>query len=374
MIGKSELEETFLSLVRLGVGAGNATGLNFQVLSHHDWLLLKTIADEQNLSAIILDAVNYLPATTYSLPLDLKLEWIGEVLQGEATLAVQKETAVKMAALFHQNSIRTYVLKGAVVAECYPKSAHRFSCDMDCFLVNGAPSDNEKMRSARDAWVLGNLLVAEKGYEVETIHYKNSTFYFPHLTVENHQFLTPFRGNKKLVALENVLQDYLKKDKGLDIIKGTNLYRPPVMVTALFLIEHSYSHFLHEGLTWRLVLDWMLFSKKHQNKIPWVEFDAFIDEFGFRQFYDTYMRLGRYLLGDLTDEELSKNERLMLADIWAQLDLHETVRGWKGKIALAGNTWRARWKYRYFTEMSWGKALWIQVKGFMFDRNPKLNR
>lgn len=36
---------------------------------------------------------------------------------------------------------------------------------------------------------------------------------------------------------------------------GTWLYRPPVMVLALFLIEHAYSHFLHEGLIWPMALD-----------------------------------------------------------------------------------------------------------------------
>ena len=43
------------------------------------------------------------------------------------------------------------------------------------------------------------------------------------------------------------------------------------MVTALFLIEHAYSHFLHEGLIWRHVLDWMMFSGKHKDEIDWVE-------------------------------------------------------------------------------------------------------
>ena len=55
----------------------------------------------------------------------------------------------------------------------------------------------------------------------------------------------------------------------------------------------------------------------------------------------------------------------MLEDIWAPLDVHETVTGLRGKLALAGNTWRARWKYRLFTDMTWLRALWIQAKGVM---------
>ena len=172
---------------------------------------------------------------------------------------------------------------------------------------------------------------------------------------------------------EKELQKLLNKDKGNERITGTWLYKPPVMVSALFLIEHAYSHFLHEGLTWRHVLDWMLFSKKHQKEIDWSEFEAHIDGFGFRKFYDSFSRLGQYLIGEVQEfNSLTVQDKRMLADVWAPLDLHETVRGIKGKLALAGNTWSARWKYRYFTEMSWVTALWIQVKGFLFEKNPTL--
>lgn len=58
----------------------------------------------------------------------------------------------------------------------------------------------------------------------------------------------------------------------------------------------------------------------------------------------------------------------MLEDIWAPLDVHETVTGLRGKLALAGNTWRARWKYRQFTDMTWLRALWIQAKGVVIGK------
>ena len=41
--------------------------------------------------------------------------------------------------------------------------------------------------------------------------------------------------------------------------------------------------------------------------------------------------------------------------------------------ALAGNTWRARWEYRRFVEISWFQALWIQFKGVMFEKNQRFD-
>lgn len=87
----------------------------------------------------------------------------------------------------------------------------------------------------------------------------------------------------------------------------------------------------------------------------------------------SYYNLGKCMLGEIEDEDLTAKDKLMLADVWAPLDLHETVDGLKGKLNLASNTWRARWKYRYFSDMSWLKALWIQVEGYLFMKKPKLS-
>ena len=304
------------------------------------------------------------------LPVDIRppkailLQWIGTVMQSEAQYAVQREESCKMARLFKQKQIRTYVLKGTVVSECYPNPSHRNSVDLDCFIL----SENGQV----NIWEKGNTLIEDAGYGVKRDHYKNSTFFLPGLTVENHRFLIPFRGNKKLTELERVIESLIYADKGENRFDDTWLCRPPVMVSAIFLIEHAYSHFLHEGLTWRHILDWMMFSKKRRDEIDWDQLDNWINEFGFRKFYDSFFNLGQFLLGVITEAELSSVDKLMLADVWTDLDLHDSVRGLKGKMALAGNTWRARWKYKTFSEISMTRALWIQIKGFLFMKNPSL--
>lgn len=354
---RSDLHESFLQLVQLGIGH-HADRFS----SKTDWNELETLAEQQGLMAIVLDGIDKLPVDQRP-PQELLLQWIGSVMQLESEYTAQQKAAIKMSILFHKNGIRTYVLKGLMIAECYPKPEHRFSVDMDCFLL---PENGEL-----DAWSLGNDLIKNQGYEVSFDYYKNSTFYLPGLTVENHQYMVPFRGNRTLKKLEIILQRLTKSDKGNNIVEGTCLYRPPVMVSAIFLIEHAYSHFLHQGLTWRMVLDWMMFKKKHEKEILWVDFYALIDEFGFRRFYDSYLRIGKHLLGQISDDNLAKVDKRMLADIWAPLDLHDNIAGVNGKISMAGNYWRARWKFRCFSNISWVHALWIQVWGHLFIKNPK---
>lgn len=364
----TNLHELFIQLVRVGIGAAESATIPEGV----DWEALKGLASEQGLLAVVLDGMDRLSKNLINgsnqMPKRVRLEWIGEVLQQEQVNAIQQKAAVEMALLFHRNGIRTYVLKGAVIAECYPRPEHRSSVDMDCFLTEANENDNENV------WERGNRIVEDAGFEVKRDFYKNSTFFFLGLTVENHKFLTPFRGNKRLKSLERLLQRLINENDNDNKFDGTYLYLPPVMVSALFLIEHAYSHFLHEGLTWRMVLDWVMFCRKHREELDWKAFEGYVDEFGFRRFYDSFSRLRQYLIGEAQVlKSLSEQERRMLNDIWAPLDLHETVTGVRGKLALAGNTWRARWKYRDFTDISWLKALCIQAKGFLFEKEPMLD-
>lgn len=355
-----DTQELFLQLIRAGIGQSEPSldGLEQPI----DWVALQDLAEKQGLSAIVLDGVEKLPFEKRPQKKDL-LQWIGEVLQMESDYSIKEKASAEMALFFENSGIRTYVLKGTVVAECYPNPIHRTSVDMDCFLV---PKEGDF-----DAWEKGNQVIEGAGFEVKRDFYKNSTCFFPGMTVENHQFLTPFRGNKRLKNLERILQRLIRADKGEDVIEGTCLCRPPVMATALFLVEHAYSHFLHEGLTWRMVLDWMMFSRKHKKDIDWTSFGALVDEFGFRKFYDSFVKLGKYLLGEIQDSSFTFQDKRMLEDTWADLDLHE-FHGVKGKIALAGNEIRAAWKYKYFSPDTMIGDLFRQVKAFFFERNPKI--
>lgn len=364
----TDLKDTFLQLVRLGLGCAD-DNVNLNLNGGVSWQALENIANEHGLLGVMLDGVEKLPRELRPEKKAI-LQSIGQLIQSEQQYAVQEHAAAEMGHLLHQHGIRTYVLKGAVVAECYPRPEHRKSVDMDCFLVN------EDKNLNADAWERGNRVLEEQGFKVRRDFYKNSTVVLSGLTVENHRYLTPFRGNGTLRRLEMWLQGEIagqaRNEDEARRFEGTWLYRPPIMLSSLFLIEHAYSHFLHEGLTWRMVLDWQMFSRRHQQELDWQELEARVDEFGFRKFYESFSHMGEYLLGEFRVSDLTLLDLRMLEDIWAPLDVHKSVTGIRGKLALAGNTWRARWKYRHFADITWLQALWIQAMGFLFDRNPKI--
>lgn len=339
----------------------------FAVPETVDWQVLIDEAGRQGVSVIASDGLQRLyDAGKYEAHDEkevrrLKARWFGKTMKYEHRYAGQVAAAKKMGEWLASTGIQTVILKGFTVSECYPVPAHRYSADLDCFLIK----DGEHL----DTYELGNRVMEEHGLKVNRSYYKNSSFDLPGLHVENHKFCTPFRGNDTLRRLEQLLQGMILAGP-MCPLGDTGLLAPPPLASALFLTEHAYSHFLHEGLNLRHILDWALFRRQHATDVDWVAFDGYVDEFGFRRFYDAYVHLGEYVLG--TREALTPVEQRVMDSVWAGLDLHDSVKGPIGKLRLVGNTLRAGWKYREFSPISMARALWIQVKGVLVGRNPEL--
>lgn len=355
--------EFLLNLLRASL-LGNT---DFAVPESINWKILIDEANRQNVTVIASDGLQRLyDVGIYSVSRDkeelrTKAQWFAKTMKYEQRYAEQLYAAKKMGKLLASEGIQTVVLKGFSVSECYPVPSHRYCADMDCFLIK----DGEHL----EAYELGNQVMEKHGVQVSRGYYKNSSFDLPGLYVENHKFCTPFRGNETLRRFERLLQGMLLSGP-LSALADTGLCAPPPLASALFLTEHAYSHFLHEGLNLRHILDWAMFRRKHAYDVDWTAFESYVDEFSFRRFYDAYVHLGEYVLGSRAS--LTPVEQRMMDSVWAGLDLHESVHGPVGKLQLAGNTLRAGWKYREFSPISMVKALWIQTKGVLFERNPEL--
>ena len=337
---------------------------HFSVPESLDWARLIDEASRQGMSVIASDGLQWLYDQGIYAAHDekelrrMKARWFGKTMQYEQRYASQMSAAKKMGEWLTEEGIQTVVLKGFVVAECYPIPAHRYSSDMDCFLIK----DGEHL----EAYELGNRVMEDHGVSVDRSYYKNSAYDVAELHVENHKFCTPFRGNVTLRKMERLLQRLIIEGP-LTPLGDSILLEPPPLFSALFLMEHSYSHFLHEGLTLKHVLDWALFRRKHTEDTDWDAFRSYCQEFGLLRFAEALENICDYVL---YDQPLT--ETRIMDDIWKGLSLHDDKKGLALRLSIARNTLNAGWKYRGYSEISMLKGLWIQVKGFLFDKNPRL--
>lgn len=335
--------EILFLLLRESVGDSQIDGSGhvLQQASPEDWSKIIDLAFQQGVAAITVDGLQKIVESNTNLELtfdseefeSLKYEWFGSVFKAETDFANYLSAAKALAKLYADKGVKTLVLKGLVFSECYPVPSHRSSCDLDCYLAD----DYEK----------GNQLVEQAGVAVDRDYFKNSSFTYKGLHVENHHFFTAFRGSRKAKEYERLLHREIESGETRRIF-DSELLAPPVMFSALFCISHAQTHFLTEGITLRHILDWALFRRRHYDEIDWSRFKSVCREYGMCQFAQTFTRIGLFLLGEAEYSSLTPVDLRLLNDtLYGPRE--EKQRGMKRRVQLILKSLRSGWKYRHFS-------------------------
>lgn len=296
---KTELKDIFLSLVRLGIGHGTVNGSRITVNGSDsvDWMAVKSLAEKQELSAIVLDGLNRVHGegvmvkgpsnsalTTGSklstLNTQLKLEWIGEVLQYEQRYAVYEKNIRDLATFYQKQGIKMMVLKGYGLTLNYPVPNHRPCGDLDIYLFG----EQEKA---------DKLVAEELGIKIDNSHHHHTVFLFQGETVENHYDFLNVHVRPSNKRMEVKLKELCHTDttESTDILNTngpneTNIVFPSVEFNAIYLLRHCAAHFASTEMTVRQVLDWAFFMEKHHREIKWDEYIPYIKQEGMYRFYN----------------------------------------------------------------------------------------
>ena len=378
-------EEALFKLLRLALG----TEAEASVPEGVDWPALVALATEQGVAAIAYDGLQkcYDADPRLLLPLDrefkqVKYDWFGAVLNVEMQFETHWKAVSELGEKFRTAGLRTLVLKGFAVSECYPEPRHRYSCDFDCFLMGkGAVTD-------RSAYESGNLAMEAEGIKVRRFHYKHSSFQFKGTQVENHQFLTGWRGSARWKGFELELEQMLEQEgalRPLDLAGIPGGVNPVLLVgspmfNALFLTRHAFQHFLIEGgITLRHICDWAMFLRRYRPELDWDAFMSVCSRYGLERFAGSMTRLAEYVFGVFGPEQpggvgsgpgsLTAADRRLLDDTLSYGE-HSVESGDRFGIAL--QILRSAWKFRDFSDETRLGCLLRHLRGFFFDRTPKL--
>lgn len=80
--------------------------------------------------------------------------------------------------------------------------------------------------------------------------------------VENHHCLLDVRGRKKMAELDADLKAMaLEHLSGFD---GPGLYYPDVRFSLIFNLHHAMSHFIYEGISFKFLVDWVMFLRREK--------------------------------------------------------------------------------------------------------------
>lgn len=259
-----------MALTRLGLG--NAGGVLPDTI---DWPIIKTLAEQHGLSAVVLDGIDRLPESKRP-PKEFMLQWIGEVLLVyECRYEQYKKNIAEMAGFYNRHGIKMMVLKGYACSLDWPKPEHRPCGDIDIWLFG------EQKRA-------DDILSKGMGVKVDSSEHHHTVFYWKDFMVENHyDFLNVYQ-HKSSAEMEKVFKELAQDDSSFVDLYSEKVYLPPINFHALFLLRHSMCHFAAEGITLRQLLDWAFFVEKHNKDINWIWLEGVLEQYGMKRLYDVY--------------------------------------------------------------------------------------
>lgn len=363
------MEKELFALLRLGLENTTIEEENlsdFIMLSKEQWARIGDMARVQGVLGVALDGVDRLEASSYGvtrdLPVNLKLEWIGEVLTIEQANLHQMAVMNEMAEKWSEQGCRVMVMKGQANGAMYPKPGHRNPGDIDCYLFEN--------------YANGNGIAKEVGAKVDESWYKHSVISYKGETFENHQYFVHTRDGKRGKRLNEELVEGLMVQGSWFMDERAKLTeftcKPPVQWNAMFLTYHACGHFLSEGLRLKQILDWAMFLKNHQNDVNWEAFYAYCERNHLRRFVDAMTAIAvRYL-------NVNLNVNMIIADSpYSEKILHNSLyeddyvfssgeSSWKNRRHIVKNLFKYRWKYEEIYQQSVWKQLWWYASGYIF--------
>ena len=356
----NSIYETLLQFVKFGLGISKVANNPHDV----DWNALKALADKQGVSAVVLDALNSdSTILTDTIPVQMKLEWIGEVLRDyELRYELYKKAISDLAGFYNAHGYKMMLLKGYGCSLNWPKPNHRPCGDIDIWLFG--------LQAEADL-----TLAKETGFKIDGSHEHHTIFGWKGFMVENHYDFIGIHHRKSSTELEQIFKELGKDDthrmKLKDVSTGstTKVYLPSPNLHALFLLRHCMEHFASAELTIRQLLDWAFFVEKHTIDIDWKWLEGILDKFGMLPAYSIFnaicvndLEFDKDVFPKVQFDPLLKER--VLKDILEPEFCEVTPEGLLSRMFFKYHRWRSNgWKNDLCFKESMWSAFWSGVWG-----------
>lgn len=267
----TELQNAFLSLVRLGIGNTQIARLPQNI----DWKAMEDLAARQGLSAIIVDGIEKLTEEQRP-PQMVLLQWIAETLQSyEYRYELYRRTIAELAAFYNQHGFKMMIVKGFACNLDWPKPEHRPCGDIDIWQFG--------QYKEADA-----VLAKEKGIKIDKNHHHHTIFTWRDFLVENHYDLLNLYQHHSNIELEKIVKKLAEDDTHFFDVYGEKVYLPSANLHALFLLRHAMTHFTATEITLRQLLDWAFFTKEHGKEVNWEWLLGVLEQYGMTRLFNIF--------------------------------------------------------------------------------------
>lgn len=202
-----------------------------------EWEGIYDEAERQAVVGILLSGLERLPPEQLP-PIDLKLEWIGEVQIDEATYRLHCKRAEELSSRFRAVGFKSCVLKGVGTAQYYPIPERRRGGDIDLWVYG--------RRQDVMAWLWSQCEVEH----VEWHHVGARLFEDVDVEVHVHPAWMYGPGRNRILQrfFDHESQEWHESELGFNV--------PRIEFDAVFSLVHTFHHLLEEGVGLRHVVDY----------------------------------------------------------------------------------------------------------------------
>lgn len=304
-----------------------------KVLSEKEISSLITVAEEQTVSGLVVDAI---------IRNDIKIPqyWVFEAVGIDTqTKLANKQLNDELKELVKLPLMDYVVVKGQTIAAIYPEPLARMSGDID-FLVQDYHATKELLKKEWGIDLPSKLVDREFAFE-----HGNATY-------EIHDQLIVFGSRKH----QGYWDELLKRPCGFVTIDGVQIPTLAPTVNAIYVFVHLFFHFLREGVSLRQFCDWAMVLHHYRDEIEREDLTTVLDQL---ELVKAYKALGCILVDDLglpeedfpykLDEDDRKWHDKLLDDIFKGGNFgklnHQANSTWKFKIETIGVALRNTFMY-----------------------------
>lgn len=239
--------EFIYDLLSFALSDDKANFNSFKDVSAEEWKWAYEILSMHGVVPLMGDALERMPSE-FRPKGQILMQFIAANMSACRSYEKMKGLAEKVNDVISQNNIKCLLLKGLTLAEYYPRPEMRKFIDLDLY----APDASYKIDEAFIA----------RGVKVDSDFYRHSHMVLAGVLVENHHCLLDVRGRKRMAELDADLKAMaLERLASFD---GMGLYYPDARFSLIFNLHHAMSHFVYEGISFKFLVDWILFLRQEK--------------------------------------------------------------------------------------------------------------
>ena len=230
-------EQMIFTLLESSLNGTTPEVSSFTGISNQDWKACAQLAKRQGVLALAWEGVKRLPQELQPYQ-SLKISWALAVERYEAEYKCYCDTVHELSAFFAAHGIRMVQLKGVGLSTYYPIPSRREGGDIDIYTFSADPS----VMTDKEANDLADVLMEQKGIEVDRTHPKHSHFEYNRIEVENHKTFLDIERCALSPQVEEILRNSLNPQT-VTLCNGHDVLIPSDEFNSLFVAFHALQHY-----------------------------------------------------------------------------------------------------------------------------------